>query len=252
MAVESLPVGVYSKTETAESGQGVRAKKFQQKTYWFARQRGDDLYEICPMNIEHLPSKLYSTVSKVDFLKTYAPEPDYYKQNPCPFLQTLKQRVDSFLSDADMTKLNQDERRFCEGFLLDSRMASRFGGELKAVKACLKAMMEYSPETTEVKVHEFNSNAISLRKAAHHDEALRYYHVAMGLNEQDENLRFNAARVCFEISDYECCIKHLGEALRLNPRLKEAEMFLDYIDGKVSGLDERSKEVLKNVKTFPR
>jgi tetratricopeptide (TPR) repeat protein len=247
MFIEPLVLGIYSKTVTAEAGQGGNTQKFTQKTYWFIRHTSEDEYEVAPLNADQLPSEVRSAISRMDFLKTYAPEIDYYKKNDCPFLRSLKIKIDAIHESLDEVKLNEQEINFCKNTFFYGKIASRMGRDHVTIKSGLEALFGESMVSKNVKVRQFNENAINLRKTKCYDESLRYYHDAMTLNDNDENIHFNIARVYFEVNDYECCIKHLSDALRINPSLNVAKKFLNYIDRKVDKIDERSKELLRGV-----
>jgi tetratricopeptide (TPR) repeat protein len=238
--------GIYSKTEMAEAGQGGSLRKFTQKTYWFVRRHGNDRYEVFPLNSEHLPAKVRSMIAGLDFLRNYVPEVDYYQEHDCPLISSLKAKMDASPESLDKAGLDKDELRFCKNVLIPPKAKNA----VLAVKAGLEALFGGGLANREVKVRDFNASAISLRKAKHHDEALRYYHAAMDLNDQDENIHFNMARVYFEIKEYECCIKNLISALKINPRLTVAKQFIDYIDGEIMDIDERSRELLKEARAF--
>ncbi len=95
--------------------------------------------------------------------------------------------------------------------------------ELFEYLADMKA--DFAPEHK----HMFNGFGIDLRKNKIFDLAIKHYTKALDLSPADENLYHNLARVHYEKGDLDLALKNLEKSLEINPKLKESEMFWDYI-----------------------
>lgn len=77
--------------------------------------------------------------------------------------------------------------------------------------------------------HMFNEFGINLRKSAMPELALEHYRRALALSPDDEHLRFNMARVYWDLGDMRNCEKYLNKSLEINPGLEYAARFLRYL-----------------------
>lgn len=240
MSQETRTLGVFSKTVTADMGQGGSAQKTQVTTYWCARRRGDGRVDLTPLNDQGLPSGINTTVSQKGFLTAYTPEPRYYASHPNAFLSALKHKVDS-IQDMDRAGLDAAEIAFCKTNLLDKATQdagpSLKPGDHAAVRDELNALLGGTPAHRERQKVQLNDFAINLRKDRRIEEAIQYYQGALAISDQDENLHFNIARAYYDAQDYEACMRHLRSAMSLNPEFDWAARFLEYIRKKAPGLD---------------
>ena len=78
-------------------------------------------------------------------------------------------------------------------------------------------------------VYALASAAIRHRKNLNYDQAIFYYMKAMDLGGEDPNILFNLARVYHELGAEERAVSSLKRALALNPKMKMARQFLDFL-----------------------
>ncbi|WP_034641166.1 tetratricopeptide repeat protein [Desulfovibrio inopinatus] len=244
-------LGVYSKKTSSTAGTGESFSRYAQKTYWFIRRRKDDEYEVQPLNDHALPSGIVTVISKGQFIKQFAPEPEYFERKTGPLLKRLQKKLD--LGEKYFTKENFDqaEQEFLKAISLDDTNAKanlRLGsiycrkGQHEHVRATIKRILSNDAAFREDERHLFNEFGIDLRKAKHYKESVAYYNKAIALNNKDEHLHFNIARAFFESGQLEACEEHLKKALDLNAAFNEAARFLQYIDQKTNGDRQNTPE----------
>lgn len=78
--------------------------------------------------------------------------------------------------------------------------------------------------------HLFNEFGIRLRRCGLFEKGLVYYEKALALGEDDENLLFNMARMCYEMDRFVDAGKHLERALELNPDFDAAKSMKAMVD----------------------
>lgn len=242
MPVQDFPqiLGVYSLETEEAAGMGGTAKKQIQTTYWYVRLLAPERYEVQPLNIHHVPSGIRKEVPELDFLKNYTPEPTYYKTHTVPALKTLARKLAAGEEHFKAGELDQAEREFLKALMIDDlNVRANYGlGEVYSeqkefvkLKKVLDTLMGLSEAFQEEQRERFNSFGINLRKNGHFEESLRFYHQALVFNDKDEHVFFNIARVHFDKGDKETCVKHLQQALIINPEFKEAQKFLKFCEG---------------------
>lgn len=242
MPIEEYPqiLGVYSLQVEEVAGMGGTSVKHAQVTYWYVRALGPERYEVQPLNIHHVPSGISKEVAELEFLKSYVPEPAYYRTHTVPALKTLARKIaegEKFFKEG---QLDDAEREFLKALMIDDlNVRANFGlGEVYAeqkefgkLKKIVDTLMGISEAFQEEQRERFNTFGISLRKNGHFDESLRFYHRALEFNDRDENVFFNIARVHFDKGDRVGCVEHLRKALDINPGFHEAQKFLKFCEG---------------------
>ena len=235
--VEARVLGVYSKSGEGEAGTGATTHKFTQKTYWFARRLDDDVYEIQPLNGNHVPSGLTSKISKGDFIRSYSPELDYFQKKTLPCLQSLQKKIEKGEEYLGKDQLDLAEKEFCKAVLIDDKNVKATIGlgevycrkqDLTKLKKTLDVLLNNDLVFLEEQRRQFNAFGIDLRKNQFFDEAKQYYEKALSLQPDDDHLHFNLARVHYDLVDVGAAIEHLEQALSLNPQFKVARQFLDH------------------------
>jgi len=232
-------IGIYSMEKEAGVGGtgGKTLGRYQQKTFWYARRIADDEYEVQPLNSNHVPSGVKSTLSGEEFIKAYVPEPGYYETNTVPALKTLGKKLEKGEELFKEGNLDEAEREFAKALMIDDVNVEASLGlgsvhcekkEFQKVKKVLDILLNSDAAFQEGQRKQFNTFGISLRKQGLLEEARQYYSKALEFNDQDEHLHFNLARVYFTDGENETCLKHLKTALELDPGFKEAQKFLDY------------------------
>jgi tetratricopeptide (TPR) repeat protein len=231
-------LGVYVKKGHQASGYGGTSRAAEQNTYWFVRRVDDDTYEVQPLNQNHLPSGVLSAISKGDLLRDYLPVPDYYERRTLPVLQSLQRKLDQGEKLFAANQLDAAEAEFVKVLYMDQdhpQANLRLGDiycqkkNVKHLKTVLARILNNDQVFAEKERHRFNEFGMNLRKNGLLEEALAYYAKAVEINEADEHLQFNMARVLWEKNEKEKCLEHLENAMRLNPRFEEAHRFLEYV-----------------------
>lgn len=239
MAEQPRVLGVYSKMITLKTGMGFSGKTQDQKTYWFVKRIDDDRYEVQPLNSQHVPSGLCSVISKKEFITEYFPELDYYERKTVPALKSLQNKLAKGEDCFAKEQLGDAEKEFTKALFIDEKnpqASIRLGEvhclkkEYEKLKIAMDRILNNDAVFSEQERHRFNEFGISLRKNGYHKESLRYYTKALEVNDSDEHLHFNIARVYFDMEDVGQCINHLNAALKIRPKFKEASDFLRYCE----------------------
>ncbi len=230
-------LGVFAKKEKIVVGLGTTAREHEQVTYWFATRRPDDQYEVRPLNVNHVPTGAGQIVSKGEFILNYVPDTGYYEKRTLPHLESLKARLAKGKKSLDAGKLDEAEKEFLKALLIDEENVEAVLGLgsvycLKKDEAGLKKtfgrLLNIDAVFSEDQRFLFNNFGVTLRKQKYYEEALAYYGQAVETYGGDEHLRFNIARVQYELGRREACMEQLKTALTLNPEFREAASFLAF------------------------
>jgi len=232
-------MGVYSHSTKYEYKVGERGSRYRHGTFWFVRKRNDTIYEVRPLNANHVPSGVTKLVSKEDFLQFYTPELSYFQDNTLPCLETLQKKVRMGRRYFNLGQLDKAEHSFCDAVLMqDDSVDGNLGlseiyaeqQEFTKLRAVLDKLLNIDEIFREEQRHRFNEFGINLRKKELFDDAIRFYDKALEVNELDENLHFNIARAYHGKEKGEKSREHLVRALELNPKMVEAKSFLRVVD----------------------
>lgn len=232
-------MGVYSHSIKYEYKAGERESRYRHGTFWFVRKRNDNLYEVRPLNANHLPSGLTKLISKEDFLKLYTPELSYYQDNTLPCLETLQKKVRLGRRYFNLGHMEKAELEFCEAVLMQEDCVDGNMGlsevyseqqKFSELRTVLDKMLNIDEVFREEQRHRFNEFGINLRKKELYDDAIRFYTKALEVNELDENLHFNIARAYHAKENFAECRNHLECSLKINPEMPEARSFMKVID----------------------
>lgn len=230
-------LGVYAKTIRPASRFGGPTGSAERKTYWFVRRLDDDTYEVQPLGRNHLPTGVALTISKRCLMAEYVPEVDYYERRTLPAMQSLQRKLDRGEELFQADQLDGAEREFAKILFLDEQNPQanlRLGDicclkkDTKRLKKVLQRILTNERVFAEAVRQRFNEFGTNLRKIGLLEEALSYYTRAIAMNEEDEFLYFNAARVLWEMNEQEQCREYLEKALQLNPGFEEARRFLNF------------------------
>jgi len=163
-----------------------------------------------------------------DLLEGYMPELAFFKQHlETPVVKLgslLTQKKEEFLPAlepllAALTALVRN-KEYNSGFTPNS-------DELKTMRTMLK---EFEPTNPGFGfVYALASAAIRHRKNENFDQAIFYYMKALDLGGEDPNILFNLARVYHELGAEERAMASLARALDINPKMKMAQQFLDFL-----------------------
>jgi tetratricopeptide (TPR) repeat protein len=215
-------LGVYSLKQATQIGLGETATTRETVTYWYARQLGEDLFEVQPLNIYHVPSGVKKELPAREFLKHYSPEPQYYKVFTVPALTSLAQKVANGEKFFAQGQMDDAEKAFLKALMIDDLNVSANYGLGKVytatenfakLKKILNTLLHLDEAFALEHRRRFNTFGINLRKKKMFDEALSFYSRALELNAMDEHVYFNMARACYEKNSVDECLQHLNVAL---------------------------------------
>lgn len=247
-------MGIYSHSTKYEYKDNEEGARYRNATYWFVRKRNDEIYEVRPLDSDHLPTGLIKLVTREDFLQFYTPELSYYKNNTLPCLESLQQKVRMGRRLFNVDQLNAEEKEFVDAVLFKDAEGEDGSGladvyaeqrQFTNLRAVIDKLLS-DDEFLEEERHRFNDFGINLRKEARFDDSIRFYSKALEVNAEDENLHFNIARVYHDKGELEQCRTHLEQALGINPDMPEARSFLRMLDGEKGAAKKPGKKAKRN------
>ncbi|MBI9113351.1 tetratricopeptide repeat protein [Maridesulfovibrio ferrireducens] len=238
MAEINQVLGVFSKKTQEKTGAGTTLQKAEHKTYYYVTRTEVDEYHVQPLNQQHIPSGIVTTLTKRQFLTAFSPEMDYYDKKTLPALRSLQNKIlkgEELFAEGN---LDEAEQSFAKALLLDpdnpkanlgmgSVLCSKQNFE--KLSKIVNKLLNIDTIFLESQRQEFNVFAISLRKQALFDESINFYNKALEINKKDENLHFNVARSYFDAGKTDEALKHIDKALALKPNLEWAHKFKKYI-----------------------
>lgn len=213
-------------------------KRGGRKTYYYVTRTDVDEFILQPLNQYDIPSGVTIKLDKKHFLTNYSPETGYYEKKSLPALKSLQAKIirgEKYFEDGD---LSQAENEFAKALILDpqntkanlgmgSVLSSK--GNFKKLEKIIDILLNKDEVFLEEQRKQFNTFAISLRKQSLYDQAIKFYSKAIELNASDENLQFNFSRVYFEMGNTEEALKHIDNALGIEPEMKWANKLKSYI-----------------------
>ncbi len=247
-------MGVYSHSVKYEYKLGERGSRYRHGTFWFVRKREEDVYEVRPLNANHVPTGVVKLVSGDEFVQLYTPELEYFQQNTLPCLETLQKKVRLGRRYFNLGRLDKAEHEFCDAVLMqDDSVDGNIGlsdvyaeqKEFTKLRTVLDKLLNIDEVFREEQRHRFNEFGINLRKKELFDDAVRFYSKALEVNEADENLHFNIARAFHGRGKCDSCRKHLNRALELNSEMAEARSFLRLLDTEAATAEKLLKKAEK-------
>jgi len=230
--------GIFSTQSIQKVGTGTTTRKTIQKTYWSVDEVEDNLLEIQPLNKNYIPSGPKRKITIEDLLSKFAPEPEFYISTVYPKLQELSRTIQKGERHRDKGEIFSAELEFNEALKVDEEnVKANFGlgltyldrGESHKANDIFERLVRLDAAFEAEHKHLFNDFGISLRKNKMYDQALDYYRKAETLTDLDENLCYNIARAYFEKENTTECLEYLKKALKLNPGLNEARLFIKYM-----------------------
>ncbi len=229
--------GVFSSQEIRKVGTGTTTRKTVQKTFWFVEQHGD-VIECQPLNTNYIPSGPKRKITMDELIAKFSPEPEFYMNSVFPKMQELQQTVDNGDEHRKNGETFAAEYEYSRALKLDTdNVRANFGigltylerGDNAKAQDIFQRLVKLDATFEPEHKHLFNEFGISLRKSKMLDESVEYYHRALELTKNDENLFMNMARVLLEIKDIPGCVEHLLNALRLAPRHEPSLKFLAWL-----------------------
>ena len=233
-------LGVYCYHELGTAGLGGTARKDQLTTHYYVRHIDENKFELQPLNNRNIPSGIFSVVGRFKFLTNYSPEPKFYKFYTPPEMDSLLHKIDQGKKEFERGSLNESEEKLIQALMIDesnvdlnSYQESQDDENLDYIKfkKILEILKGEEEEFNLEQMQRINHFGISLRKSGYFDKSINYYEKTFQINEHDENVCFNLARVYYEKGNIEKCIDYLEKALNLNPQFEEARKFIRYCRG---------------------
>ncbi|SMF18932.1 tetratricopeptide repeat protein [Desulfovibrio gilichinskyi] len=231
-------LGVYSKNTEEKTGTGTTLQKAAHKTFYYVTRSEIDEYHVQPLNQQHVPSGLVTSLTKRQFLTTFTPEMDYYEKKTIPALRSLQAKIlkgEELFSEGN---LDEAEQYFAKALLLDPENPKASLGigsilcnkqNFQKLSKIVSKLLNSDAVFLESQRKEFNIFAIALRKQELFEESINFYKKALEINKNDENLHFNLARAYFDSGNTGRALKHIDKALAIQPNLEWAHKFKKYI-----------------------
>lgn len=232
--IDTLAQGIFS----SRTGDDDIFRDDTQKSYWSVQELESGSVEVQALNSNNIPTGPKLAIDRERFLSNYNPEPEFYANVVLPSLQEQNDRIERGEGHRHKEEVYSAEYEFSEAVAVDEEnVRANFGlgltylerGEIERAEDVFKRLVKlnaiYAPEHK----HLFNEFGISMRKNGMFDHAIKYYHRAEELCDNDENLFLNISRAYFEKGDLDGCIKYLEKSLILNPDFDEAGLFRDFL-----------------------
>ncbi len=233
--------GVFSSQEIRKVGTGTTTRKVVSKVFWFVEEIEDGNISMQSINANYIPTGVKRTIDKDTLLQNYFPEPEYYTNQVYPKIKELDEKVEEADSHRKKGELFTAEFEYGNALQIDvDNVKANFGigltylerGDTEKASNIFDRLVNlegtYQPEHK----HLFNEFGISLRKSKLYNEAVHYYEKALELNEVDENLHLNIARVYFELKQIDKCCASLARVLELSPSHEIGLKFAKWLYGK--------------------
>ncbi|QLA15332.1 tetratricopeptide repeat protein [Desulfolutivibrio sulfoxidireducens] len=235
-----------SDKEQSRLGIGGTAKTTERSIFFYAEGTGDGEMSIQALNANFIPAGEKVPITQDAFIERYRPEPLVYYNKVKPAMEAVAADLRKGDHNLAHGRLDKAEAAYKRVLTVDSEnikaifslgIAYLKGGNTEDAEGIFGKIMSlelaFGPQHT----HLFNEFGIRMRKAGMLDKALAYYRKAVALNESDEHLFFNMARVHFELRDFPGAGKCLKKALEINPGFAVASKMRKSVE-KLGGLSE--------------
>ncbi len=243
--------GVFSTQDVQRVGTGTTLRRTIQKTYWYVDEGEDkdDVIMVQPLNANYVPAGPKRDIPKEDFLQKFNPEPEFYVSTVYPKMRELDETIvrgekhreagNAYSAEFEFKQAsNVDEENVRANFGLGLTYLDR--GDSTKANDIFERLVKLDAAFEAEHKHLFNDFGINLRKNKMLDQALEYYLRGEELEQNDENLFHNIARVYYEKGDLASCVKYLKLSLEVNPNMEESRLFMEFLDkeGQLKKLDE--------------
>jgi Tfp pilus assembly protein PilF len=237
--------GVFSQKKVAKIGTGTTARKTEITAYYLVQEREDGVLVVQALAANDVPFGPKTEISREELLENYLPEPQKSLARTVAALSPQEQEIRQAVARGDKFRKRGEsftaEFEYKKALQLDmSNVRANFGiglcyidrGEQEKAKEVFERLVHLDAAFGDEHKHLFNEFGINLRKTGMHAEAMDYYHRALELSPDDENLHYNMARAALDKGDPKTAAKHLSACLKLNADHVEALQFLDYLKRK--------------------
>lgn len=232
--------GVFSSQSRIKAGSGATQVRGTRKIYWSAFELDDGRIEIQPLNRHYIPAGPKDIVNHDEFLVKFSPEPEFYMSTVYPAMQENESEMRGERNRESDMPFNTQFKPGTASKVDEGNVRANFGlgltyldrGDQNKARDIFSRIVELDAAFEEEHKHLFNDFGINMRKNKMFDEALKYYLRAAELVTDDEHLFHNIARCYYEMGDVQGCKEYLRKSLAVNPRLRESQLFWDYLKKK--------------------
>jgi len=227
--MDYLVLGTYATHRQVHVGTGTTAHSQEQSIMWLAAQLPTNDISIQPLDPNHIPTGIVTTIRDAEFFQKYAPEPDCYEQHLRAGIKKLSVWLGAVSTPMPKEKPDHETGRFLRGCL--SILHGEAGMSIRPGDPdILRLLVQQAAE-----MHFYDHFRIGLalaavrqRKERNYPLAINFYSRALEVRE-DDHLLFNLARTYYEMKNIDAAKTCLEKALELNPELTVARQFLDFI-----------------------
>jgi tetratricopeptide (TPR) repeat protein len=238
---QKIQPGYYKEVVRGQVGTGDTAKSASMENIWLAEINDSGAITMKLLDMNNQPSGYSEQAeakeigTRFEFMPGFAPKVKNPKQDQADSIAARGERHlenEEYLSAefefSNAIKLDGENVRANFGLGKtyvaqgDTEKASEIFDKLAQIDAVLE------PENK----HIFNECGIQMRQLGMHQQAVSYYHRALRLAQNDENLWFNLGRALFESGKSKEAKAAFDQAVRLNPEFDDAKGFSLYIQKK--------------------
>jgi len=228
-----------SDKEQSRLGIGTTSQASERTIYYYAEKTEDGLLYIQALNGNFVPAGEKNPIELEKFVERYKPEPLIYYNKVKPAVDDIQHnlgKAELHLKNNNTEKAEKDYKKVLE--VSSKNVKAIFGlgitylsgGKIEEAGAVFNEIMALDLAFDAEHTHLFNEFGIKMRKAGMLDKSIEYYNKALKLNEGDDHLHFNVARIYCEIEEYERARECLEKSLEINPDFSESIKMLEYID----------------------
>ena len=228
-----------SDKEQSKLGVGGTARAADRQIYFYAERTADGTLYVQPLNGNFVPAGDKTPLEPAAFLERYKPEPLVFYNKVKPAMDSLQQSMDKAEKHLAENKLDKAEKEFKKALGVDGENIRAIfglgitylsGGKTEEAGEVFRNIMALDLAFGAEHTHLFNEFGIRMRKAGMLESALEYYQKALRLNQRDEHLHFNVARIHYDAKDYAKAAESLREALAIAPDFTEAARMLKAVE----------------------
>jgi len=225
--------------EQSKLGMGGSTKITDRTVYYYAEKTEDGSMFVQALNGNFVPAGEKTPVEPEKFVDRYKPEPLVYFNKVKPAMDDLQRNLDKAEQHLSNNNLEKAEANFKKALAVNSENVKAIfglgitylnGGKLEDAGGIFNDIMSLNLAFGEEHTHLFNEFGIKMRKAGMLDKAVEYYQKAIKLNENDDHLHFNVARIYFELKDCGKSRESVVKALEINPEFTEAKKLLQAVE----------------------
>lgn len=233
--------GVFSSQEIKKVGTGTTTRKTVSKVFWFVEEEDGDVITVQPINANYIPTGAKKIIDREELFQKYSPEPEFYASTVYPKIKEL----DDKLNNADTSRkrgLNfSAECEYDRVLMADvSNVRANFGigltylerGDTAKATNIFERLINLEGSYETKHKHLFNEFGINLRKSKLFEQSITYYQKAITINQSDENLYLNLARVYLEQENIPLCFQNVVKALEISPKNELALKFVHWLKTK--------------------